>query len=93
MEALYTDAFDNADITIFAPLHLPDKVKEEERLSVENVISNIQRKHKKAYIFKSVEDIIEYIVNHVQSNDIVLIMSNGAFGGIHDLLIERLSSR
>ncbi len=92
MEHLYSDAFENADVIIFAPLHLPHKVKEEERLSVENVLSHIRNKHKEAYIFESVEEIVEYIVNHVQSNDLVLFMSNGAFGGIHDLLIERLSS-
>lgn len=93
MENPYAEAFDNADIAIFAPLHLPHKVKEEERLSIENVITTIRKKNSHAYIFKSVQDIVGYIVNHVQPHDIVLIMSNGAFGGIHDLLIERLSSR
>ncbi|MBD3288002.1 UDP-N-acetylmuramate:L-alanyl-gamma-D-glutamyl-meso-diaminopimelate ligase [candidate division KSB1 bacterium] len=93
MEKFYIDAFDNADITIFAPLHLPHKVNAEERISVEELVSKIRERQNEAYLFESVEKIIEYIVNHVQSNDLILIMSNGAFGGIHDLLIERLSSR
>jgi len=91
MEKSYAEAFDAADVVILAPLHLPHKVKEEERLSVESLITQIKNRNKDAHYIKSINQIVNYTINNAQPKDLLLIMSNGAFGGIHDLLIERLS--
>lgn len=42
-------------------------------------------------IFDDVEGIVEEILKIRQSGDHVLIMSNGAFGGIHEKLLQRLA--
>jgi UDP-N-acetylmuramate: L-alanyl-gamma-D-glutamyl-meso-diaminopimelate ligase len=40
----------------------------------------------------SVDAIVEAVLQEAQAGDHVLVMSNGAFGGIHDRLIQRLES-
>ena len=90
MEDQYSESFDAADEIILAPLHLPDKVHENKRLSIKNLITKLEQRNKTAYYIESVEKIINFLVNEVKPQDLILIMSNGAFGGIHDLLIKRL---
>jgi len=43
-----------------------------------------------AHVFKSVDDIVAHVLREHRSGDHVLIMSNGAFGGIHGKLINAL---
>ncbi len=43
-----------------------------------------------ARIFDSVEAIVEYVSQHAQANEHILVMSNGGFGGIHQKLLEAL---
>ncbi len=91
MEQQYVQAFDNADKVVLAPLHLPNKVKPEERMSVEHVATMLNERHVDAVCLPGVAEIVDYLADRVTPGDVLLIMSNGAFGGIHDLLMERLS--
>ncbi|MDZ7317871.1 MAG: UDP-N-acetylmuramate:L-alanyl-gamma-D-glutamyl-meso-diaminopimelate ligase [candidate division KSB1 bacterium] len=93
MEDLYAAAFDDADITILAALHLPQKVKAEERLSVEAVVDKIKQRHKTAYYLPSVSEIVTFVAQQAQPGDQILIMSNGAFDNIHQLLIDSLQQK
>jgi len=43
-------------------------------------------------IFDNIEAIIRYIIDNTQGGEHVLIMSNGAFGGIHEKLIQQLKN-
>lgn len=88
----YSQAFDAADVIIIAPLHLPEKVKEQERLSAEHLVSKIKARKKEAYYIESVNNIVNYLIDNINPHDLILIMSNGAFGGIHDLLIESIKN-
>lgn len=45
-----------------------------------------------AQIFSSLEHIISYVNQHAQGGDAVVLMSNGGFGGLHQKLIDGLSS-
>ena len=40
-----------------------------------------------------VEEIVDRLVPELEPGDVVLILSNGAFGGIHGKLLGRLRSR
>jgi UDP-N-acetylmuramate: L-alanyl-gamma-D-glutamyl-meso-diaminopimelate ligase len=90
MEDQYAAAFDEADVTIIAALYLPEKVTAEERLSVESLVEKIKNRNKQAYYIPSVQEITDFISNRVKSGDQILIMSNGAFDNIHQLLIDKL---
>ena len=43
-------------------------------------------------IFKDVDKIAEHVCSNIRTNDQIIIMSNGAFGGIHKKIAERLNS-
>ncbi len=84
------ESFRLADQTIIADLFAPDKLKEEERLDPKQVAANIQAKGREAHFFPTVEAIIDFIVEHQQPGDVVMIMSSGGFDGIHKKLLDRL---
>ncbi len=45
----------------------------------------------KASVFESVETLVDYVKAEAASGDHILVMSNGAFGGIHGKLVEALT--
>ncbi len=45
-----------------------------------------------AILYKDLTQLIQSIVAYAQPGDHIVVMSNGSFGGIHDLLIEQLST-
>ena len=84
------DSFKLADKTIIADLFAPEKVKDEERLDPKKVVAAIKEKGRDAWFFPTVEEIIDFIAEHQQPGDVVMIMSSGGFDGIHKKLLDRL---
>jgi UDP-N-acetylmuramate: L-alanyl-gamma-D-glutamyl-meso-diaminopimelate ligase len=44
-----------------------------------------------AMLYKDLELLVKSIVSYAKPGDHILVMSNGSFGGIHDLLVQQLS--
>jgi len=72
-----------ADETIF---YQPPELK----WQVKDIITGMGSKGR---VFASIDEIIVHIKTYARSGDHVLIMSNGAFGGLHDKLIEVLQNQ
>ncbi len=89
-ETSLPECFRLADKTIVAGLFAPEKLQPEERLDPEKVVSAIQDKGREAWFFPTVDDIIDFISQHRQTGDVVIIMSSGGFDGIHQKLLDRL---
>jgi UDP-N-acetylmuramate: L-alanyl-gamma-D-glutamyl-meso-diaminopimelate ligase len=49
--------------------------------------------HSPAHVFASVDAIVEAVKEEIKPGDHILVMSNGAFGGIHEKLIAVLDER
>ena len=43
-----------------------------------------------AYFLPEVDDIVDYIIKNSQQGDVILVMSSGGFGGIHQKFLEGL---
>jgi UDP-N-acetylmuramate: L-alanyl-gamma-D-glutamyl-meso-diaminopimelate ligase len=86
----YVTAFRQSDVAILADVHRPDKAPEGHVFSVEQLAQDIQKQGGEAYHLSGVDNIVAYLVERLQPGDVVLIMSNGGFGGIHDKLIAAL---
>jgi len=84
------ESFRLADQTIITDLFAPDKLKEEERLDPKKVVETIRANGGEAQFLPSVDAIIDYIAEYQQPGDVVMIMSSGGFGGIHQKLLDRL---
>ena len=88
----YLTAFDAADRVVLSPLGR-NNIPEEERLDVEALRAGLAEQGVEATNAQSVEAIIELLVAESRPGDTVALLSNGAFGGIHERLLEALSRR
>jgi len=62
----------------------------DERLSVEDLVRDLQRAGRRARHVPSVDEIVQTMTAELKEGDLVVIMSNGGFGGIHDKLLASL---
>jgi len=82
-----------ADRIIVAGVFQPEKIPEGERLSVENVIREINRasNERRAWVIAGTGEIASHIAQHARAGDVLLIMSNGGFDGVHDKILHALA--
>jgi UDP-N-acetylmuramate: L-alanyl-gamma-D-glutamyl-meso-diaminopimelate ligase len=88
----FADAFSSADEVIIAAVYrssLPDS----ERLSVDQLVTDLRAGSVDARHIPRVDDIVGTIVNEHRAGDLVVIMSNGGFGGIHRKLLDALAAQ
>jgi UDP-N-acetylmuramate: L-alanyl-gamma-D-glutamyl-meso-diaminopimelate ligase len=67
-----------------------DQLKPEDRLNPEQVISDIADSGKPAFYEPNVDAIIARLKANVKENDVIVVLSNGGFGGIHERLLKEL---
>jgi len=89
----YVEAFLETDVAIIADVYKPDKAPEGHRFSSDQLVQDLRHQRVEAYHISGVENIVAYVVKHSQPGDVVLIMSNGGFGGIHDKLLAALREK
>jgi UDP-N-acetylmuramate: L-alanyl-gamma-D-glutamyl-meso-diaminopimelate ligase len=89
----YASAFDDADLVIIRVPEPHDKVPADQQLDVQAVVREIARKGKQASAIDAVPAIVEQIAREARPNDVVLVMSNGAFGGLIPELLNALEKR
>ena len=81
-----------ANEILLAPVYrsaLPD----DERLSVEQLVRDLTRAGQSARHFPDVDAIVDALTDEARPGDLVVIMSNGGFDGIHDKLLGALRAR
>jgi UDP-N-acetylmuramate: L-alanyl-gamma-D-glutamyl-meso-diaminopimelate ligase len=87
----FVSAFSAADEVLIAPV-FRSSLPEQERLSVPELVRSLGRRGQSAREATSLEDIVETIARGHRPGDLVVIMSNGGFGGIHQKLVGALKS-
>jgi len=87
----FARAFSSADEVLLAPI-FRSKLPEAERLSVPQLVRDLNAQHLSAREAGSLDDIVAAIVKEHRSGDLVVLMSNGGFGGIHHKLLRALAS-
>jgi UDP-N-acetylmuramate: L-alanyl-gamma-D-glutamyl-meso-diaminopimelate ligase len=87
----YGEAFDSTDHLLIAPVHRLDSIPEEERFCPQRLVSDVSARGVDARQLDDVEQIISHLAGCVQPGDVVLILSNGGFGGIYEQLPLALS--
>ncbi|UCD85837.1 MAG: UDP-N-acetylmuramate:L-alanyl-gamma-D-glutamyl-meso-diaminopimelate ligase [Deltaproteobacteria bacterium] len=86
----YPDAFLEADRIIIADVYKAEKIVEEERFSPELIVRELVSKGKEATHLGKADDIVSYLTDNLRKEDVVLIMSNGDFGGIVGKILKML---
>jgi UDP-N-acetylmuramate: L-alanyl-gamma-D-glutamyl-meso-diaminopimelate ligase len=70
-----------------------EKIPEGERFSSVRLVEELKTSGEQARYFPNTETILGFLSTLLKGGDVVLIMSNGGFDGIHEKLLEMLSSR
>ena len=86
----FARAFDGADEVVIAPV-FRSALPESERLSVPQLVRDLGCRGIRARSGDSIDDIIAVIAREHRPGDLVVLMSNGGFGGIHHKLLKALS--
>jgi UDP-N-acetylmuramate: L-alanyl-gamma-D-glutamyl-meso-diaminopimelate ligase len=89
----YPLAFAAADYVIIAPIFESFRLAADDQLSIEEVIADVRARGKQAFSIEGAETIVNHLAPELLPGDVVVIMSNGAFGGIHQKLLNVLESR
>ncbi len=88
----YANAFTGTDAAIITDVDRPEKAPEGQRFSSERLVRDLKQQGIDAHHISGVDAIVAYLTLHLQPGDVVLIMSNGGFGGIHQKLLDALES-
>jgi UDP-N-acetylmuramate: L-alanyl-gamma-D-glutamyl-meso-diaminopimelate ligase len=86
----FANAFAAADEILLAPV-FRSTLPEGERLSIPRLVRDLGDRGKSAREAASIDDIVNTITREHRTGDLVVVMSNGGFGGIHRKLLQALS--
>ncbi|MGY8643660.1 MAG: UDP-N-acetylmuramate:L-alanyl-gamma-D-glutamyl-meso-diaminopimelate ligase [Verrucomicrobiales bacterium] len=84
------EALAQADAVCIAAVANPEKIDEGKRLDTDLVMQTLREGGRPAFYEPDVEAIVERVKSESQDNDVVIVFSNGGFGGIHDKLLAAL---
>jgi len=86
-------SFDAADHIVIGAVNRPERFKPEERLSPEKLAADLKAQGKDAYSIPNVDEMVQMLVDKLQPGDVVVVMSNGKFGGAHEKLLAGLKTK
>jgi UDP-N-acetylmuramate: L-alanyl-gamma-D-glutamyl-meso-diaminopimelate ligase len=79
-----------ADQVVVAAIFKSEAIPEAERLDLNRVIDEIQKRGKQARILADADAIVNIVAPELRERDVVAILSNGGFSGIYEKLPQRL---
>jgi UDP-N-acetylmuramate: L-alanyl-gamma-D-glutamyl-meso-diaminopimelate ligase len=85
--------FDDADEVVLAEVYGAEQLPQEVRLDPERLVRDLAGRGRPSRFLPGVDAIVAHLVAHARAGDVVAVLSNGGFGGIHDKLLEALKSR
>ena len=86
----FAQAFGGADRVLIAPV-FRSTLPEAERLSVPALVHSLRAQGTDAREAASNDDIVDTIAREHRAGDLVVVMSNGGFGGIHGRIVAALT--
>jgi UDP-N-acetylmuramate: L-alanyl-gamma-D-glutamyl-meso-diaminopimelate ligase len=91
-QAEFARAFEEADHVIL-PALFRSNLPEDQRLSAEQLVADLQAKDVDARYIPQTEDIVRTVQREAREGDLVIVMSNGGFDNIHQRLLAALGER
>ena len=86
----FAPAFEKAYGVAIGRINRAHLLEPKERLNRNQIVTSLTAQGKPAFYSDSVDEIIDWLVPQLQKGDLVVIMSNGAFDGIHTKLLAQL---
>ena len=86
----YVNALRSAPLVFVEVPEPHDKVPADQQLDVTQIVRDLEAAGVTAHGASNVAELVELVAGEARSGDLVLVMSNGAFGGFVPSLMERL---
>jgi UDP-N-acetylmuramate: L-alanyl-gamma-D-glutamyl-meso-diaminopimelate ligase len=88
----FARALARADRVIISDLYQPEKIPSADRLSVAGVVAEINQlsDEERALMIADSGEIAAHVASRARPGDVVLVMSNGGFDGVHEKLLREL---
>ncbi len=88
----YEKAFAYADYVIIAGVYDTSKASELGKvLDTNELVEQINMQGKPSFSLADADEIVEHLTPEMKDGDVVAIMSNGGFGGIHEKMLDVLN--
>jgi UDP-N-acetylmuramate: L-alanyl-gamma-D-glutamyl-meso-diaminopimelate ligase len=87
-EEEYMHSFDAADIIVFSTPQQKEGYNPEEFMDIDLVVKSLQDQGKEVYGVGHADEAINVLGPIVRPDDIIVVMSNGSFDGIHQKLLN-----
>lgn len=89
-QKIYPESFLHSDKVIISEVFNKEGIEDERRLEPEKLVEGLKQQGGDAIFIPSVDAIVEHLKRQTESGDVILIMSNGSFGGIVERLKKEL---
>jgi len=87
----FGEALRGADRVLLAGLFRPERYDADTGMDPHALVAGLRAEGVEADHIPDVADIVRAVVSEARPGDVVLVMSNGGFGGIHEKLLEALA--
>lgn len=87
----FTQGLMQADKVIISGLFHPERYDKNSAISPQDMITQIRNQNREADFIQSPDDIVAALSTDLHEGDVVVVMSNGSFGGIHEKLLNALN--
>jgi UDP-N-acetylmuramate: L-alanyl-gamma-D-glutamyl-meso-diaminopimelate ligase len=86
-------SFADADVVIVSEVARLEQLAPEERLNPEKLMQDLKAAGKDAAYLPDADAIVAHLAKTADGGDVVVVFSNGGFGGIHAKLLQRLGGK
>ncbi len=84
------EALVSADRAVVPAIADPENFAEDERLDPKQLVRDIDARGGRGVYLATVEEIASHVAGEAEAGDVVAVLSNGGFGGLHGILLEKL---
>jgi UDP-N-acetylmuramate: L-alanyl-gamma-D-glutamyl-meso-diaminopimelate ligase len=87
------DSFADADEVVVAQVARLELLAPDQRLDPQQLMQDLKKSGKAAAYLPDVGTIVNHVLARVEGGEVIVVFSNGGFGGIHDRLLSGLAHK
>lgn len=87
------DSFADADEVVVAQVARLELLPLDQRLDPQQLMQDLKKSGKAAAYLPDVGTIVDHVLSRVEGGEVIVVFSNGGFGGIHDRLLSGLGHK
>jgi len=86
----FEEGLAEADLIIIAGLFHPERYSADTAISPVDMVEHLRKRGRAAEFIPTADEIVSYLAPRLESGDVVVAMSNGSFGGLHNKLLKAI---